>query len=61
MTGDPEDPLDRRLGELVRKWPDLAGAAEVYRVTLPLLRSVGPMAVPFPLTEDQARRKISEG
>jgi FdhE protein len=56
-----EDPLDQRLGALVREWPDLAGAAEVYRVTLPLLRSVGPMAAPITLTEDQARRKISEG
>jgi FdhE protein len=61
MQGEPEDPLDQRLGALVREWPDLAGATEVYRVTLPLLRSVGPMAAPITLTEDQARRKISEG
>jgi FdhE protein len=61
MRGDPEDPLERRLGALVRDWPDLAGAAEVYRVTLPLLRSVGPIAAPIPLTEDQARRKLAEG
>jgi len=60
MRGDAEDPLDRRLGALVREWPELAGAAEAYRVTLPLLRSVGPMAAPIPMTEDQARRKISE-
>jgi Protein involved in formate dehydrogenase formation len=59
--GDPEDPLELRLGALVREWPDLAGAAEVYRVTLPLLRSVGPIAAPITLTEDQARRKMSEG
>lgn len=61
MRGDPEDPLERRLDALVREWPDLAGAAEVYRVTLPLLRNVGPIAAPIPLTEDQARRKLAEG
>lgn len=61
MRGDPEDPLGRRLGTLVREWPDLARAAEVYRVTLPLLRNVRPIAAPIPLTEDQARRKLAEG
>jgi FdhE protein len=61
MRGDPEDPLDRRLDVLVREWPDLAGAAEVYRVTLPLLRNVRPVAAPISLTEDQARRKLAEG
>lgn len=61
MRGDPEDPLELRLDALVREWPDLAGAAEVYRVTLPLLRSGGPIAAPITLTEDQARRKMSEG
>jgi len=61
MRGDPEDPLERRLGDLVREWPDLAGAAEVYRVTLPLLRNVGPIAAPISLTGDQARRKFAEG
>jgi FdhE protein len=61
MRGDPEDPLERRLGALVLEWPDLARAAEVYRVTLPLLRNVRPIAAPIPLTEDQARRKLAEG
>lgn len=61
MRGDPEDPLELRLDALVREWPDLGGAAEVYRVTLPLLRSAGPIAAPIPLTEDQARRKLSKG
>jgi len=61
MRGDPEDPLERRLGALVREWPDLSGAAEVYRVTLPLLRNVGPIAAPISLTEDQARRKLAKG
>ena len=61
MASVPEDPLQVRLDALVRDWPDLAGAAEVYRVTLPLLRSVGPIAAPIPLTEDQARKKLSEG
>ncbi len=59
--GDPEDPLERRLGDLVREWPDLARAADIFRVTLPLLRSVPPIAAPAPLTEDQARRKLAEG
>ena len=61
MRGDPEDPLERRLGALVRDWPDLAGAADVYRVTLPLLREAGPLAAPIALTEERARRKMSEG
>ena len=61
MADVPDDPLERRLGALVREWPDLAGAAAVYRVTLPFLRSAGPIAAPIPLTEDQARRKLSEG
>ena len=61
MRGDPEDPLERRLGALVLEWPDLGGAAEVYRVTLPLLRNIGPIAAPIPLTEDQARTKLSKG
>ena len=61
MRGDPEDPLELRLGALVREWPDLAEAAEIYRVTLPLLRNVRPIAAPIPLTEDQARRKLAEG
>ena len=61
MRGDPEDPLGRRLGALVREWPDLAEAAEIYRVTLPLLRNVRPITAPIPLTEDQARRKLAEG
>jgi FdhE protein len=61
MQGDPENPLDMRLDALVREWPDLAGAAEVYRVTLPLLRNVRPVAAPISLTEDQARRKLAEG
>jgi FdhE protein len=59
--GDPEDPLERRLGELVREWPELGAAADVYRATLPLLRSAGPIAAPIPLTEEQARRKLSKG
>ena len=59
--GDPEDPLERRLRALVREWPDLREAAEVYRVTLPLLRDAGPLAAPIALTEDGARRKMSEG
>ncbi|MBF8259526.1 MAG: hypothetical protein HW377_1900, partial [Actinobacteria bacterium] len=33
----------------------------MYRVTLPLLRSAGPIAAPIPLTEDQARTKLSKG
>jgi len=61
MPGVPDDSLERRLEALVREWPDLAGAAEAYRVTLPLLRSVGPIAAPIALTEDQVRRKMSEG
>ena len=61
MRGDPEDPLGQRLGALVHEWPDLAGAAEIYRVTLPLLRNVRPIAAQTPLTEDQARRKLAEG
>ncbi|MCR4308781.1 MAG: formate dehydrogenase accessory protein FdhE [Deltaproteobacteria bacterium] len=60
MQGDPEDPLEQRLGVLVREWPDLGGAAEVYRVTLPLLRSVGPIAASRTLTGDQARTKLSK-
>lgn len=61
MPGDPEDPLERRLRDLVRDWPDLREAAEVYRVVLPLLRNVRPIAAPIPLTEDQARRKLAGG
>jgi Protein involved in formate dehydrogenase formation len=61
MRGDPEDPLELRLGALVREWPVLEGAAEVYRVTLPLLRSPDPIAAPITVTEDQARRKLSNG
>jgi FdhE protein len=61
MRGDPEDPLERRLSALVREWPDLGGAADVYRVTLLLLRSAGPIAASIPLTEDQARRKLAKG
>ena len=61
MREDPDDPLERRLGDLVRDWPDLAGAAEIYRVTLPLLRSAVPIAAPIPLTEDQARGKLANG
>jgi len=61
MRGDPEDPLERRLGALVLEWPDLGVAADVYRATLPLLRSAGPIAASIPLTEDQARRKLANG
>jgi FdhE protein len=61
MREDPEDPLGRRLAALVREWPDLAEAAEIYRITLPLLRNVRPIAASIPLTEDQARRKLAEG
>ena len=61
MRGDPEDPLERRLGALVLEWPDLGVAADVYRATLPLLRSAGPIAASIPLTEDQARTKLSNG
>ena len=57
----PEDPLERRLSALVRDWPDLAGAAEIYRATLPLLRSVAPISAPIRLTEGEARRKLSQG
>jgi FdhE protein len=60
VTG-PEDPLERRLSALVRDMPGLREAAEVYRVTLPLLREAGPIAVPIGLTEDRAREKISRG
>lgn len=56
-----EDPLEQRLRALVRDWPDLREAAEVYRVTLPLLRDAGPLAAPIALTEDQARRKLARG
>ena len=59
--GSPEDPLEGRLRALVREWPDLREAAEVYRVTLPLLRDAGPLAAPIALTEERARRKMSEG
>jgi len=61
MREDPEDPLARRLVALVREWPDLAGAAEVYQATLPLLRNVRPIAAPILLAEDQAQRKLAEG
>jgi FdhE protein len=61
IQGGPEDSLELRLGVLVREWPDLARAVEVYRVTLPLLRSAGPIAAPVTLTGDLARRKLSEG
>ena len=61
MRGDPEEPLERRLGALVREWPDLACAAEAYRLTLPLLRNVRLIAGSIPMTEDQARRKLAEG
>jgi FdhE protein len=57
----PEDPLERRLRALVLEFPDLAEAADVYRVTLPLLRDAGPIAAPVALTEEQARKKISAG
>ena len=59
--GDPEDPLEVRLSALVREWPELGRAAEVYRVTLPLLRSGGPIAAPITLTEEQAQTKLSTG
>jgi len=61
MRGDPEDPLERRFRALVRDWPDLRKAAEVYQVTLPLLRDAGPLAAPIALTEERARRKLAEG
>ena len=61
MGSVPEAPLERRLSALVHEWPDLAEAVEVYRVTLPLLRSAGPIAAPVTLTGEQARRKLSEG
>jgi FdhE protein len=61
MRGDPEDPLERRLRDLVRDWPDLREAAEIYRVTLPLFRDAGPLAAPIALTEERARKKMSEG
>jgi len=57
----PEDPLERRLRALALEWPGLREAAEVYRVTLPLLRDAGPIAAPIALTEDRARGKISRG
>lgn len=57
----PEDPLERRLSAIVREVPGLREAAEVYRVTLPLLRDAGPIASPIALTEDQAREKLSRG
>jgi FdhE protein len=60
VTGQ-EDPLERRLSALVRDRPGLGEAAEVYRVTLPLLRDAGPIAAPIALTENQAREKISRG
>ena len=58
---EPEDPLERRLGDLVLEWPDLAGAAEIYRATLPLLRNARPIATASAPTEEQARRKLAEG
>jgi len=61
MRGDPEDPLERRLGALVLEWPDLGVAADVYRATLPLLRSAGQIAASIPLTEDLAQRKLAKG
>lgn len=61
MRGGPEDPLEGRLRDLVRDWPDLREAAEIYQVTLPLLRDAGPLAAPIALTEERARRKMSEG
>jgi FdhE protein len=59
--GVAEDPLERRLRALVLESPDLREAAEVYRVTLPLLRDAGPIAAPVALTRDQAREKMSAG
>jgi FdhE protein len=56
-----EDPLEQRLSALVRDRPGLREAAEVYRVTLPLLRDAGPIVEPIALTEEQAREKISRG
>ena len=61
MQGDAEDPLEGRLRALVREWPDLREATEVYQVTLPLLRDAGPLAAPIALTEERAQRKMSEG
>ena len=61
MPGIPDDPLERRLHALALERPGLREAAEVYRVTLPLLRDAGPIAAPITLTEDRARGKMSRG
>lgn len=57
----PDDGVDRALSALVRDRPELRGAVEVYRVTLPLLRDAGPIAGPVALSEEQAREKLARG
>jgi FdhE protein len=55
------DPIVARLDAIGRDFPDLAEAARVYAIVLPLLRDAAVRAPAPPLTAEQAREKLSRG
>jgi FdhE protein len=55
------DPIVQRLNALAQESSDLADAARVYAVILPLLRDANLDVAPIDLTEATARAKLEQG
>ncbi len=61
MPATTIDPIVQQLSSLAAASPDLADAARVYAVVLPLLRDATIDVGPIELTEPQARAKLEQG
>lgn len=60
-SGMAEDPIARRLRSLVKDYPDLSEAAQVYEVILPVLRDAEITGRPVTMTPEEARTKLEKG
>ena len=56
-----DDPLVRRLSALIKEYPDLKTAAQIYGAILPLLRDADLDTNQLALTSEQARAKLEAG
>jgi len=61
MEMQPEDDQERRLAAIRQVSPDLAEAAAVYRVILPLLREADLRPSPVPITAEEAKERLERG
>lgn len=61
METQPGDDQEQRLAALRQAFPDLAEAAAIYGVILPLLRKADLRPSPVPMTAEEAKERLERG